>query len=281
MSKRNAILKALALAAAITLPATAGAEDIAMPQALKDKGRLVVGIESSYPPMAYRDTATNERIGLNIDLVTAIGKKLGIDVQWEEMGFEQLMTSVETGRIDMIGAAISDLPKRREKMTFVDYLVTGAQPFTLKGKAETLKTNLDLCGQRVGAPSFTSYFPEAKKWSDENCVAAGKPAMIVNGTNGATATRLDLKQGRLDAGVLGPEFVVHLMRDEPDTYALVGEPLLTSLFGLAFKKDDVATRDAVAKAINALIADGTYTEILKKHGLEKWAMTSTKIDAGQ
>ncbi|WP_457585045.1 ABC transporter substrate-binding protein [Ensifer canadensis] len=280
MSKRNHFLKAMMLASAVALPAVASAQDITVPQALKDKGSLVVGIESSYPPMAYRDTATNERIGLNIDLVTAIGKKLGVEVQWEEMGFEQLMTSVETGRIDMIGAAISDLPKRREKMTFVDYLVTGAQPFTLTANAQSLKTNDDLCGKRVGAPSFTSYFPEAKKWSDKNCVNAGKPAMTVNGTNGATATRLDLKQGRLDAGVLGPEFVVHLMRDEPNTYALVGEPLLTTLFGLAFKKEDTAARDAVAQAIDALIADGTYAEILKKYGLEKWAMASTKIDAG-
>lgn len=87
--------------------------------------------------------------------------------------------------------------------------------------------------------------------------------------------------GSFDAGVLGPEFVVHLMRDEPDTYALVGEPLLTTLFGLAFKKEDTATRDAVAQAIDALIADGTYAEILKKYGLEKWAMASTKIDAGR
>lgn len=281
MSKHNAFLKALVFATAITLPAMAAAQDISVPQSLKDKGRFVVGIESTYPPMSYRDTATNERIGLNVDLVIAITKKLGIELEWQEMSFEQLMTSVETGRIDMVGSALSDLPKRREKMTFVDYLVTGAQPFTLKANAETYKTNEDLCGKRVGAPSFTSYFPEAKVWSDEHCVAAGKPAMSVVGTNGATATRLDLKQGRLDAGVLGPEFVVHLMRDEPDTYAIVGEPLLTSLFGLAFKKDDTETRDAVAKAIDALIADGTYGEILKKYGLEKWAMPATKIDAGE
>lgn len=274
---------ALAIAGTLALPGSLLAQDkgIALPAAVKAAGQVVVGIESTYPPMAYKDPKTSERIGFNVELVTAIAKELGVAIKWEEMSFEQLMTSLTTGRIDMIGTAISDLPSRREKLTFVDYLATGAQPFTMATKAGELKSNLDLCGKTVGAPRTTSYMPVTTAWSEKNCVAAGKPAIAMNGTAGATATRLELKQGRLDAAVLGPEYVAFLMADEPGTYALVGEPLNKTLFGLAFDKKNAELRDAVAKATTAVMKNGAYQQALKKFGLERQSLPEALIDAGQ
>jgi len=274
-----AFIVALGLVAAT--PAFPQQSGIPLPAAVKSAGQIVVGIETTYPPMAFKDPKTNERAGFNVELVNAIAKELGISVKWEEMSFEQLMTSLTTGRIDMIGTAISDLPSRREKLTFVDYLATGAQPFALSAKAGELKSNADLCGKTVGAPRTTSYMPVTAAWSEKNCAGAGKPAITVNGTAGATATRLELKQGRLDAAVLGPEYVAYLMADEPNTYAFVGEPLNKTLFGFAFEKKNGDLRDAVAKATTAVMKNGGYQQALKKFGLERQSLSEPTIDAGQ
>ena len=274
-----AFIAAIGLAA--MTPAFAQQGGIPLPAAVKSAGQIVVGIETTYPPMAYKDPKTNERAGFNVELVNAIAKELGVSVKWEEMSFEQLMTSLTTGRIDMIGTAISDLPSRRDKLTFVDYLATGAQPFALSAKAGELKSNLDLCGKTVGAPRTTSYMPVTAAWSEKNCAGAGKPAITVNGTAGATATRLELKQGRLDAAVLGPEYVAYLMADEPNTYAFVGEPLNKTLFGFAFEKKNAELRDAVAKATAAVMKNGGYQQALKKFGLERQSLSEPTIDAGQ
>ena len=276
-----AAILTLAFSLATTAPASAQQGSIPLPATLKSAGHIVVGIETTYPPMAYKDPKTNERAGFNVELVNAIAKELGISVKWEEMSFEQLMTSLTTGRIDMIGTAISDLPSRRDKLTFVDYLATGAQPFALSTKAAEMKSNADLCGKTVGAPRTTSYMPVTAAWSEKNCAGAGKPAITVNGTAGATATRLELKQGRLDAAVLGPEYVAYLMADEPNTYAFVGEPLNKTLFGFAFEKKNVELRDAVAKATAAVMKNGGYQQALKKFGLERQSLPEPAIDAGQ
>lgn len=273
------LVLAFGLAAATSAFAQQGG--IPLPAALKSAGQIVVGIETTYPPMAYKDPKTNERAGFNVEFVNAIAKELGISVKWEEMSFEQLMTSLTTGRIDMIGTAISDLPSRRDKLTFVDYLATGAQPFALSAKAGELKSNTDLCGKTVGAPRTTSYMPVTAAWSEKNCAGAGKPAITVNGTAGATATRLELKQGRLDAAVLGPEYVAYLMADEPNTYAFVGEPLNKTLFGLAFEKKNSELRDAVAQATAVVMRNGGYQQALKKFGLERQRLSEPTIDAGQ
>lgn len=277
-------LAGVALAALATLgtaTATAQTAAAALPASVKASGKLVVGIEATYPPMAYKDPASNQRTGFNVDFVEAIAKELGLSVQWEEMTFEQLIPAVTTGRIQMIGTATTDLPSRREKLTFVDYLVTGAQPFTVTAKGEAIKTPADLCGKTVGAPRTTSYYPVTMAWSDKNCTGAGKPAATVSGTAGATATRLDLKQGRIDAAVLGPEYVAYLMADEPGTYVLAGEPLNRTLFGFGFDKKDTELRDAVAAAVGATMKNGSYRKALQKYGIARQAMNEVQVDAGQ
>lgn len=93
-----ALTLALALAAATPAPARQGA--IPLPAAVKSAGQIVVGIETTYPPMACKDPKTHERAGFNVELVNALARERGIAVKWEEMSFEQPMTSLTTGRID-------------------------------------------------------------------------------------------------------------------------------------------------------------------------------------
>lgn len=283
--KQSFVAHALRACALLSLLAPLGiaaqTAGMPLPEKIKATRTLIVGIEATYPPMAYKDPQSNKRLGVNVELVEGIVKELGVAVQWEEMSFEQLTPSLATGRIHMIGTAFTDLPSRREKLTFVDYLATGAQPFTVATKSGTLKTHADLCGKTVGTPRTTSYYPVSIAWSDKNCVGAGKPAATINGTAGATAARLDLKQGRLDAAVLGPEYVAHLMADEPGVYALVGEPLNTTLFGFAFEKNDTALRDAVALAVTATIKNGSYKQVLEKYGVGRQAVKEVQIDAGK
>jgi polar amino acid transport system substrate-binding protein len=273
------MLRGLMLGLALgAMPALASAQ--ALPDKIKKAGELVVGIEATYPPMAYRDPKTNERVGFNAELVTAIAKELGITVKWEEMAFEQFAPALATGRIDMIGTALTDLPTRRDKMTFVDYFVTGSQLFTTTANAATLKQALDFCGKSVGMPRTTSYLPIMKAWSEKNCAAAGKPLVEISGTTGASAARLDLRQGRIDGAILGPEYVFYLMQDEPGAYAIVGDQLTRALFGFAFNKGDEPLRDAVAAALARTMQTGAYAAALKHYGLERQAVSAVTIDAG-
>lgn len=265
--------------AAMALMAPAFAQDL--PENIRKQGQLRVGIEATYPPMAYKDPATNERRGVNVDLVEAIGKELGIKLQWEEMSFAQLIPAITTERVDFSGTSMTDLPSRREKLSFVDYISTGAQIFTTVQQQKGAQQPTDFCGRSVSTPRTTNYFPQAQAWSEKNCVAAGKPPMRVIGSEGAAASRTDLQQGRADAAILGAEFVVYLSQQNPGTFVAIGDPISRNLSGMAFAKEQAPLRDAVAGALTRLIAKGTYGEILKKHGLEKQALSAITIDAGE
>lgn len=274
---RNTVVAAAIAAMSIMLPASAQE----LPAEIRQRGHINVGMEATYPPMAYKDPATNERRGVNVDLVDAIGRELGIPLRLEEMAFAQIIPALTTVRIDFNGSSMTDLPSRREKLSFVDYISTGAQLFTTTAQLNGATQPTDFCGRSVSTPRTTNYFPQAQAWSEANCVARGRPPMRVIGSEGAAATRTDLQQGRAEGAILGAEYVVYLSQQNPGTFVAVGAPISRNLSGLAFTREQAPLRDAVAGALSRLMANGTYLAILSKHGLERQALTAVSIDAGE
>ena len=270
------MMKALLTASACMLAFGAQAQDL--PAKYAEKGKVVAANTPNYPPMEYRDPATNELMGLDIDLGNALAKQMGTQIEWSEIGFEQMVPSLSTGRIDIVLSGMSDLPKRRETMDFVDYMRSGAQFYTSAKRAEEFKELTDFCGKTVGMSRRTSFPDEAAKWSAENCEAKGKPALNIVGTEGSADARTQLKQGRLDGAVQGSETLPYLLQLEADTYAIVGTPFTSVYQGIGFAKDAPELRDPFAAALKALMESGEYKAIFEKYGLADAALDAVMIN---
>jgi len=265
----------------LALPLTAAAQQGALPDRIRAAGKVVVANQPNYPPMEYKDPATNTLKGLDIDLGLALAKELGVKVEWSDIGFEQMISSLTTGRVDLIHSGMSDLPTRRDKLDFVDYMKSGAQFFTSYARKDEFKKPDDFCGKNIGMSRRTSFPAETEKWSKENCEAKGKPAIVVVGTEGSADARTQLRQGRIDAAMQGSETLPYIMGLEPNTFALVGEPTRYTLMGIATAKEAEELRRAIVGALNALIADGTYKQLLAKWQLQPSELTEITINAGR
>src|SRR5580765_4982347 len=134
------------LASAVATAAVA--QDV--PDRIKKAGKIVAATQPNYAPISYKDPATNQLMGFDVELGEAIAKELGVKVEWQETAFAQMISSLVTGRVDIVMAGMSDLPGRREQVDFVDYLRSGAQFYTSQANAATIKTPADLCGKKVG-----------------------------------------------------------------------------------------------------------------------------------
>ncbi len=267
--------KALLSAATLALPMALHAADMKLINA----GELRFLTNPIYPPMEYVDPKTGELTGFDIDLGNAIAKLMGKEAIWIHSSFQQLQSSMQTGRGDLILSGMSDNTKRQQVMDFVDYITSGPVMFTLQADAAKYAGNADLCGKKV-AGSRTGTFPtDVTNWSAANCEGKGKPAIQFTGTADSNAARLGLKQGRYDAVVQGIETIAYQMTLEPETFHLVGEPLLNNdVFGIGFNKDNTGLRDAVAKSLDSLIQDGTYAQLLNKWGLVHNAISKVEIN---
>jgi polar amino acid transport system substrate-binding protein len=250
------------------VPMAAAAGEI--PASIRAAGVLKLSINATFAPMEFKDPETNTFKGLDIDLVDALAAKLGLKVERSDGPFAQLIPALTTGRTDFILSGITDTPQRRETMDFVNYMRAGAQFYVLT--SSPIKDPIELCGKKVATPRATTYPGQIKDYSDKNCVGAGKQPIEVVGTEGSPDARLQLKQGRVEAGVQGGETIPFTSKQEGNIYRVIGEPLTIAYYGAAFRKTDTAFRDAVADALQSLIDDGTYGKIFAK-----WELTETAL----
>ncbi|WP_128566030.1 ABC transporter substrate-binding protein [Methylobacterium crusticola] len=270
------MVKRLIATALVCLPALAAAQ--ALPPEIAASGTLKVAIVPNYPPMEFKDPATGRLTGFDVDLGEALARKLGIALAWQETSFDQMMPALATGRVDAILSGMTDLPTRHDTAGFVDYLRSGPQFFVRKAREAEFKDMASLCGRSVGASRRTSFPREIAAWSDAHC--GGNPIKFV-GTEGSADARTQLRQGRIDAAVQGNETLPYVMGLEPGAYVAVGTPIALQFTGVALPAKATGLQQAVAGALDALIADGTYRALLAKWQLGDNAVDKATLNAGK
>lgn len=251
-----------------------------LPASIKEKGEIVVAIMPNYPPMDFKDPATNTLTGLDYDLGNALAERLGVKIKWQETGFEQMINALTTERVDMVLSGMTDTAERQASVTFVDYFTSGPQFYTLQKNTATNEI-IDLCGKKVGTSRRTTFPAEIAAWSKANCEAAGKPAINVIGTEGSADARAQLRQSRIDAAMQGSETLSYLKTQEKDMYKTVGQPISVQFTGLGVSKKKPELSEAVKAALQSMVDDGSYGAILKKWDLELGAIKEVTINAGK
>jgi len=110
---------------------------------IKQKGQIVVGTSADYPPYESIDEKTKKIVGLDADIVEAVAKELGVTVSWQDMPFDSLVAALQTGKIDMIAAAMG---LKAERIPVMDYSISyeqGDNVVVVKGDS-TVGTFADL-----------------------------------------------------------------------------------------------------------------------------------------
>lgn len=275
------------LAAALASLALVGAASAAdprdrLPAEIRDGGKLVVGTSPTYPPLEFKNPETMKLEGLDIDLTEEIGRRLGLEVVWAEQSFDQLINSLDTGRIHMGASGMTDIPTRREKTNFVDYFSTGSQIFTMPGVADDLKSATDVCGRPVAVNRNGIFLIRLKDFDKTACLDAGRPGIQYVLVDKTADARLQLVQRRAVAAVQGVDAIRFLNESKNSAdkgrFRLIGEPIAVDHAGFGFSKKQPALRDAVADVVDAMIADGTYGRIFAKWEMPYAVMMKTLID---
>src|SRR5882757_7318331 len=107
----------LCLAAGVLVFAFGQAASVACAQGAKTT--VNAATVPKYPPFEFKDPASGKLIGFDVDIVDAIGAKMGLEVNWIDSSFDQLISSIETRRADVIVAGMADTPERRATVSFL------------------------------------------------------------------------------------------------------------------------------------------------------------------
>jgi ABC-type amino acid transport substrate-binding protein len=66
---------------------------------IRDAGKLVIGTSADYPPFEFYNS-NFEMDGFDIALARALGKELGLEVEFNDYGFDGLLDQVQLGNVD-------------------------------------------------------------------------------------------------------------------------------------------------------------------------------------
>lgn len=248
----------------------------ALPEAVRSAGKLNVTISLAYPPMEYSDAGSTDLKGFDIDLAKAIAERLGLTAEFQNVEFPQLIPQVVTGRSDLIMTAFSDKVERQTQLDFIDYFKTGNVFYSSADHQGEIKTETDLCGTTVAVATGTSWVTWAEELGKSICPADKLITVIQIPTQAEHI--MQIRQGRAQASVIGLEGLLDLMKQEPGKFYQIGQVGDVNHYGIAFAKANGELRDAVLATLDALKADGTYAQILDRHGLKEAGVEEFKIN---
>ena len=77
-----------------------------------------VGTDPTWPPYQLRDEVTGKIVGFEVDLADACAAKLGLTIEWNDVGFDNIILSVQNGQLDMGVSGFSVTPERLDVVSF-------------------------------------------------------------------------------------------------------------------------------------------------------------------
>ncbi|GAA2636026.1 MULTISPECIES: ABC transporter substrate-binding protein [Streptomyces] len=261
-----------------------------LPADIRRAGVIKVGTDATYAPMEF--TENGKIVGVDPDVAAALGRQLGVRFVFTSGTFDSLITSLNSGRQDVVMSSMSDTTARQQGLDdkgaktgngvdFVDYFVAGSVVYVQKGNPHRLKSIADLCGRKTAVQRGTT-FEEVARTRSKECEAAGKPAVSIESFPTDAEAQTRVKAGGAVAGVNDYPVAAYLAlkADGGNAFEIVGNQIEAGPFGIAVAKDRPELRDALKAALAAIIEDGSYKKALDKWGAGTGAVASANVNTG-
>jgi polar amino acid transport system substrate-binding protein len=264
MMKQAVVCSAL-VSVLILGPMSCPSAQVAPPTELVVPGKLTYALVGTFAPFQYMEDG--KLVGLDIDLIDAMTKKMGLAPAPMAMEFKGLIPALQSKRVDIINAAMYIRPEREEQVDFIPYVSVGNELVVQAKNPKGIVGRESMCGVNI-AVTLGGFQEKLAREDDETCKKAGKAGVNVMTFPTAQDAALALKNGRADAIYNSTPGAYKQVQELPNDYKIAGKTFGPfAKVGFAVRKGDATMKDAVAASLAAIKADGTFDAILKKHGM--------------
>ncbi len=250
----------------MTVAASGAQEATPSAEAFGDDGVLTNCVDPSFPPMEYFESQeAQEPIGFDIDLVNAIGERLGVEVTHIPTDFTGLLPALDAGRCDVVASGIYLTAERLETFDAQPYYDTSIVLLTPADNTDITSPD-DLAGKTVAVQAGTNYVEILER---SQCRVAGGRATgdrhpVISGSDGRhpAARRRPRRchdyaghRGRVPRDCPTGQFKIAYTYPDPQT------------FGIYFRQGSEPLAAALAETVEAMRDDGTLAEIAETWNL--------------
>lgn len=223
---------------------------------IQSSGKIVFGTSADYQPFEYYDS--NYQItGFDPAIALELGRRLGVQVEFKDIPFEALFTSLEIGQVDSAIAAISVTTERQQVVDFTNVYYTSQDAVLARQGSGIAKitTPVQLAQYRVGVQRGTTY----EAWVQKNLVEPGlMPAANLLAYEKPEHAVRDLKDNRNDVVLMGSIPAQEYLLS--GGLEIVGQSLNMQYYAIALPKGSSTLKSWMNDTLSQMAADGTLNK---------------------
>ncbi len=217
-----------------------------------------VGTDAAYAPFESQNEK-GEIVGFDIDVVTAVAKKAGIEVKFVNTPWEGIFNTLTQGDRDLLVSSITITDERKQTMDFSSPYFDAAQLIAVKQNSRIAKFD-DLKKLKVGVQTGTTGDEVVSKLQ-------GKTSTNIKRFESTPLALKELEAGGVDAVVADNGVVInYVTNNSGGKFKTVSDPAFApEQYGLAVKKGNAELLAKLNKGLADIKADGSYDQIFTKY----------------
>jgi polar amino acid transport system substrate-binding protein len=247
-----------------------------VPAKIKSAGKIVIGVDTSYPPNEFLAADGNTAQGMDVDLFDAVAQKFGLKTEWKTAGFGTIILGVDSGKFDIGVSSFTINPERKKQVDMVSYYAAATQWVVPKGNPKKVDPD-NACGLNVGVQKDTVQVDDMTARS-KKCTDAGKAKINPIVEELQVKVNADLVSGKVDAMAADFPVAVYAQTQTKGGVELVGKAYNFLPYGYALKKGQTEFAAALVDALKALDASGDYKKVLRKWDIEGGAINNFAVN---
>ena len=216
-------------------------------------GKLTMSTNAAFPPYEMT-TDTGDFEGIDIEVAGAIAKKLGLELQVDDMDFDAALLATQSGKSDMVMAGVTVTDERQKVMDFSDTYAEGIQSIIVPEDSDIASAD-DLTGKAIGTQrGTTGYIYCTDDFGEDNVIAYD---------DGLTAVQA-LNNGQVDAVVIDNAPAQEFVAANPGL-KILDTAYAQEDYAIGVAKGNTQLLDAINGALKELQDDGTLQAIVDKY----------------
>jgi len=221
---------------------------------IQEEGRMRVGMDASWPPFEYIEGG--EIVGFDVDLAREIGRRLGVEVELLNLGFDSLYDALQVGRIDAIISALPYDSTLTEDVAYSIPYFNAGQVLVVRIDG-TIREVKDLAGRRLGVEWGSEGDAQGRRLQRKVKGLTLRPYMTPE-----EALRA-LKDGEVDAALVDAISALQFTGREKGT-RIVGKPLTDERYVVAVRPKSWMLLKAINHALAEMREDGTLDQLRRR-----------------
>ena len=224
---------------------------------VKNNGKLILGLDDSFPPMGFRDDRDNI-VGFDIDLAKAVCEKLGVELVLQPIEWSAKEQELATKNIDCIWNGFSVTEERLANLTMsIPYMENTIAMVVVSGS--DIKTKEDMAGKRLAVQGGSS--AEETLNSPENTEFRESLGEVNGSFKDYVTALMDLETGNSDAVLMDSVVANYMINEAGKDFVVLDDSLIAEEYAIGFRKGEEKLAEAVNNALRELKADGTVEGI--------------------